>query len=737
MTSKRVALVGNPNSGKSTLFNRLTGGSAKVGNYPGITVERSLGAWRLPGGQQVTAIDVPGAYSLSARSPEERIAFDEVLGVAAGGAAQRPDALVVVVDAPRLQRGLYLLLQLLELEIPIVVAMNMMDEARAEGVAPDLAAVSRALGVPVVGVVGRTGEGLDALAAAVERALAAPVAPGSPARWSDALLKDADALVAAMREVPGGLIGAVAPPAGAAGPPSGPERALAVWALMSVDDASQAAGVVPLAALEQARSRAVASGRDLDAEIVQSRYLWIDAHVPGFVSGAYVTRGGYRIDALVMHPIGGAVVFVAVMLVVFLALFSWSDPLIGLIEAAFAAVGDVVGEVFALAPGAGSGGVVDVARDLVVDGIIGGVGSVVVFVPQIGLLFLFLALLEDCGYLARAATWMDRVLRFAGLPGHAFVPLLSGFACAVPAIVATRTLSRRRDRLLAMAVLPLTSCSARLPVYALVIGAVLPASFAALPGVPVRPLVLFAMYTFSAIVTLVAAVVIGRLVLAEPPAQVLLELPPWRAPQPRVVARLVWSRVAGFLREAGGVILAATIVLWALLYFPRVTPEEVLSAEVIARSTPEQIEELTAAAGLERSFAGTIGKTIEPVIAPLGFDWRIGVGLVGAFAAREVFVSTLGVVYGIADADEESQSLREHIQAERRPDGTPVWSARTGLSLMVFFALAMQCMSTLAVLRRESGSWSWTAFVVVYPTAMAWVGSFVVYQGLGLLGWSG
>ena len=726
----RVAVVGNPNTGKSTVFNALTGGAAKVGNYPGITVDRRVGTTDV-GDQRVEVVDVPGAYSLAARSPEERIALDAVVGL---GADPQPDVLVVVVDSCRLLRNLYLVLQLLELELPTVIALNMLDEARTQGIEPDAAALAAALGVPVVGMVGRTGEGLAELRTAIGSALRDPEAHRGRALhgWSQALCDDAKAVADAL------------PPrlAAASGGREGRRLALALWLLLSVDDDEALAGDVdvPRDAVHAVRRRADEAGRDLDAEIVGQRYLWIDARADQLTrgGGAEAASGSVseRVDGFLLHPLFGSLAFAGVMFLVFSALFSWSDPAIGAIEDAFAVVGDAVGGVFASAVGAapGAAGVLTVLGDLVVDGLIGGVGSVLVFVPQIALLFLFIAVLEDCGYLARAAHLMDRVLRLAGLPGQAFVPLLSGYACAVPAVMATRTMPRFRDRLLTMMVIPLTSCSARLPVYALVIAALLPAT---VPGWPfaLRPSVLFGLYVFSTVITLVAATVLGRLVLPGQAESALLELPPYRVPQPRVVAKLVAARVGDFVREAGRVILVATVVLWAMLYFPRYEVEDLYEPDVIAQTDPGELEQRLAADALELSYGGRLGKLIEPAVAPLGFDWRVGIGIVGSFAAREVFVSTLGVVYGIADADEENEALRDRLRDRRRPDGTAAYTPLVGVSLMVFFALAMQCMSTLAVLRRETQGWRWPIFIFVYMTALAWLASLVVYQGGRALGW--
>ena len=405
----------------------------------------------------------------------------------------------------------------------------------------------------------------------------------------------------------------------------------------------------------------------------------------------------------------GFALFLTMMLVLFQALFSWADPAIRVVESATGGLQNAIG---AHLPD-------NLLTELLRQGVVGGVGNVLVFLPQILLLFFFISILEDSGYMARVAFLMDRIMRSLGLHGRAFVPMLSGFACAVPAILATRTMERQRDRLRTMMVIPLMTCSARLPVYTLIIAALFPPLYG---RVPVQGLLMVSMYLFSIFVTLVAAGVLGRTVIRGEEVPLILELPPYRVPDPRTTVRMMLERTWVFVRDAGTIILACTVVLWALLSFPRTPP------------APGQSDALQRMTAVENSYGGRLGRAIEPALRPLGFDWKIGVGIIGAFAAREVFVSTMGIIYGVGEQDEAAVPLRRRIQEERRPDGRPVYTPLVGLSLMIFFALACQCMSTLAVTRRETRSWRWPAFMFAYMTALAWVASFAVYQGGRLMG---
>lgn len=700
-----IALAGNPNTGKTSLFNRLTGSHARVGNYPGVTVELLSGTRTFPTLGDVTILDVPGAYSLVARSAEEQLAISRLLGLQE---ARSPDVVVLCVDATNLLRNLYLVLQAQELQLNTIVALTMMDEARSLQL--DLARLAAALQCPVVPVNPRTGEGVEQLEQVIERVARHPVRE-RPWRW-----QPSERLQNAIEAVEPLL------------PPHWPRSpALALWALMSVEAEDQLRDIPP--SLRQAIQQLHLDGVALDDEVIQARYHWLDQQLGPLVQGRAERSATDRADAVLIHPMWGFTVFLGIMFVVFQSLFAWSEPAIGAIERLFGAVGEQVQGL--LPPG--------ILNELIVEGLIGGVGSVIVFLPQILLLFFFLGLMEDSGYMARVAYLMDRVMRLMGLHGRAFVPMLSGYACAIPAIMATRTMERSRDRLLTMMVVPLMTCSARLPVYTLLIGALF-AQTTLWGVVPLQGLLMIGMYLFSVLMALLAAYVLSKTFFKAPPVPLVLELPPYRLPRLADVLRMMWRRTRMFLSEAGTVITVCTILLWGLLSFPRDAAQQQAHDVAVAQAgSVEQAQALQLefqGQRLRESYAGRFGHLIEPLIAPLGFDWKIGVGLIGAFAAREVFVSTLGVVYNVGkDTDEESLPLRERMRAERRADGTPIWTPLVGASLMIFFALACQCISTLAVVKRETGGWRWPAFLFVYMTALAWVCSFLVYQGGRLLGW--
>jgi len=728
-TTPLVALAGNPNTGKTTLFNRLTGSDQRVGNYPGVTVDRHQGHLELDGQGSVRLMDVPGSYSLSARSPEEHLAIQAICGLPP---LEPPDLVVVVVDATQLTRNLYLVLQILETRTPVVIALNMVDMLADAGEEIDARALSEQLGVPVVRLSARKGEGIGELRKAMGEVLSHPRRGTPGPRWmpeDPILVSDLEAIE---EELPddwntGG---------------EDRRRALALWALLSIDPGDEL-HEVPQGLRDvvgRRRRLAKAAGRDPDLEVIRARYAWIEERLVAF---KHTTRTGRasrseRVDSVLLHPVFGFLCFLLIMGVLFQTLFTWSTPLIDVVDSGITALGRLVRG--ALPEG--------ILRDFLTQGLISGVGSVLVFLPQILLLFLILGVMEDSGYMSRVAFLMDRVMKLLGLHGRAFVPMLSGLACAIPAVMATRTMESRRDRLLTMMVVPLMTCSARLPVYTLIIGALFPV--AANAGlIDVQGGLLVGMYLFGTLVALISAAVLSRTLIKGPRIPLILELPPYRMPQLGTVLRMMWQKGKVFMSEAGTVILACTVVLWVLLDFPHLDAET--QASYAARATviearaldPQQERSLLAELRNERwadqrrsSWAGQIGHAMEPAIAPLGFDWKIGVGLLGSFAAREVFVATMGVVYGTgADDDEQSiSSLRAKMTSDLREDGRHVYTPLVGLSLLVFFALACQCLSTVAVVKRETASWRWPIFLLVYMNILAWIASFMVYQGGKLLG---
>jgi ferrous iron transport protein B len=712
MTGARplVAVGGNPNVGKTTLFNVLTASHARTGNYPGVTVEKRIGQVTAPGIGSIDVVDVPGTYSLVARTGEEQIALDSILGL---DGERQPDVVVLCVDATQLVRGLYLVLQAQEFGLPVVVALTMIDEA-GRG-APDPVELSRRLGCQVVPVVAPKGEGVPALWAAIKRQVDAHAEVQPIWRWKPGM-----AVQTAIARVRPAM------------PDHWPRRdAMALWALMSIEGAEDLKGVTE--ELREAVRLVPGAGSALDDEAIQGRYAWLDREIAPLVREEPDRSFTERVDRLLIHPVAGLGMFLAIMFVIFQSLFAGAKPAMRLIEVLVDLTGDVAARL--LPPG--------LLADFVVGGLIKGVGAVVVFLPQILLLFFFLGLLEDSGYMARVAYLMDRIMRSMNLHGRAFVPLLSGFACAVPAIMATRTMERKRDRILTMLVVPLTTCSARLPVYSLIIASLFSKQkvFGVLPA---GGLLMVFMYAFGVVTALTAAAVLSRVVrpLKARRLPFVIELPPYRMPRGRDVVHMMFSKSRQFLSQAGTTIVLCSIVIWGLLAFPRNVAHPsrdwtVATEQASGETARAEVAHQREGERIQHSYAGRLGHIIEPVLRPLGFDWKIGIGLIGAFAAREVFVATMGIIYGAGqDVSATDQGLRDRIAAQRRPDGSPVFTPLVGLSLMVFFALSCQCMSTLAVVRRESGGLSWPAFLFGYMTVLAWLVSFAVYQGGRLLGYA-
>jgi ferrous iron transport protein B len=652
--SLTVAIAGNPNAGKTSLFNALTGLRQKVANYPGVTVETKLGEWDIASATApARLIDLPGLYSLDAASLDEEIARDVLLGHPAAG--EHIDAIVCVVDATNLVRNLYLATQLIETGRPVVLAITMIDVAERSRLRIDLERLSAELGVPAVPIVAKDRRGLKELGKAIVNAVK------SAERSS--FLENTQAAEPARAE-----------------PPS-------------------------------CAHRKFAEGKARQSALIR-RYARIERIVSETVEvQSHETSRSEKIDRIITHRVLGPVLLLLVMLLVFQAIFSWASLPMALIENVFGAIGNFVHIHFPAG----------LLTDLLVDGVIAGVGGVLVFLPQILLLFFFIAILEDSGYMARAAFLMDRLMRAVGLHGKAFMPLLSSFACAVPGIMATRTIENPKDRLATIMIAPFMSCSARLPVYTLMIAAVFTGQ-KVLGFISAGALAILAMYLLGILVAIAVTSLLKRTALKAPTPPFLMELPPYRVPSVSNVVRAMTMRASIFIKRAGTVILVISILLWALAAFPRTGASD--TAEGQSRQ-------------LEQSFVGRAGHLIEPLIAPLGFDWKIGVGLISSFAARETIISTLSVVYSSGtNSDAGSFSLTSSMQAAKRPDGSPVWTPLVGLSLMIFFLLACQCMSTVAIVRRETNSWRWPLFMVGYMMLLAYIGSLITYQGGKFLGFS-
>ncbi len=618
---RTVALVGSPNAGKTTLFNALTGSSAKIGNYAGVTVERREGNFR-SGDSTLRILDLPGTYALEGETPDEKVVHQLLHGEIPG--EPLPDALLVVADATTLQRSLGLVLEAIEHGLPTILVLTMIDEVKARGGRLDPMALSRELGIHVLGVVGHRGVGLDPLRKFLE----------DPASWPGASRQEPQNLGMA------------------------DERYARVDALC-----------------------AAASAADLEPD-----------------------RRSDRIDRLLLHPWLGLGVFGLVMVLLFQSIFAWAVPAMDLIDEGFGALAEASRAV--LPEG--------LLADLVADGIIAGVGGVVIFLPQIVILFTFLHLLQDVGYMARAAFVIDRVMGWAGLQGRSFVPLLSCFACAIPGMMAARTIASPRERLATILVAPFMTCSARLPVYALLIAAFVPATSVGPLGL--QGLVMLGLYLLGAFTAFLTAWLLTSTLLRGQVSVFYMELPPYRWPTWSLLGRQVWQSAAAFLKRAGTIILASSIVLWVLMTFPTAPENPAL--------TPSE----QAQANLEASAASKLGHFIEPAIQPLGFDWKIGVGLVASLAAREVIVSTLAQIYAVADID-GGTPLREALVNDIDPrTGKRVFDLPTALSLLVFFVFALQCTSTVVVMARETGGWGWPTLAFTYMLALAWVGSFITYQ---------
>ena len=734
-----VVLTGNPNCGKTTLFNTLTGLRAKVGNYAGVTVERKegrlLGA---PAELNVRVLDLPGTYSLSPQSLDEQISRDVLLNRLPELPA--PALIVVVVDASNLQRNLYYATQVIELGHPTIIALNMIDVAQSNGHQIDSAQLAQALGVPVLPIIASKAEGIPELRQQILRSLQdqTPVKPRQFYEIPELLKAETDAIACLVAQ-------------------SFEERrtqATAEALLILSNEKALASSLehypAPIQqAVAAARQRLDAAGVDWRGTAIERRYVRvaeIQRTVTQELAGPADTFSD-KLDRILTHKIWGTLIFVAIMTVMFQSIFSFAQIPMQAMQSAVDWFGGLVGQLIPRGD----------LNSLLVEGVIAGVGAVIVFLPQILLLFLFIGFLEDTGYMARAAFLMDRLMSKVGLHGKSFIPMLSSFACAIPGIMATRTIESPKDRLVTILVSPLMSCSARLPVYTLLIGACIP-NITVLGVLKLTGLTMLAMYLLGIIVALLMAWLFKKTLLRGETPLLLMELPPYKRPLLRVVVRHMWDRSRLFLRRAGTVILSINILLWFLATYPRssgVDGEFAAKRAAIIQTSestapgsgnaPSQTEKLAAldneqaSAKLRNSLAGHLGRFIEPVIAPLGFDWKMGIGIVSSFAAREVFVSTMSLVYGVGKYDRSQSSLsklQDTLGQQKRTNGTPVYTPLTAITLMVFYVFALQCVSTVAVVRRETNSWKWPLFQWFYMGVLAWGLAFITYQGGRLLGWT-
>lgn len=745
-----VALLGNPNTGKSTLFSAMVGVPQRIGNYPGVTVEKKVGDCVFAG-HHFSVIDLPGTYSLAPRSPDEMVAVDVLLG--RRGDVPPPDVIVCIVDATNIWRNLYLVSQAMELERPVVVVLNKIDLAQQRGITIDAMGLRQRLGVPVIETQAHRGVGLvEFRQALLDAATGGGIPMESP--FPDAFCEEVARLKTradARRPVP-------------------MARYLVERLLLDTGGYLERSDLVGgdrelFEEVRLARKRLQDAGYPIPGIETTSRYQWVERMIDGLVAESEDQPATMtdHIDRVVTHKLAGTLIFFGLMAIVFQSMFAWAVPFQAWIEQLVGAVGE-------MAEGVIPGGVL---QSLVADGVVAGVGAVLVFLPPIAMLFFFVALLEDCGYMARAAYLMDGLMQRVGLSGKSFIPLLSSFACAVPGIMATRVIEDRRDRLVTILVAPLMSCSARLPVYILLIAAFIPDRRFLGGWIGLQGGTMMALYLLGIVVAIAVALILRRTILKGETPPFVMELPDFRFPSLRTVAARVTEQCWAFLHDAGTLILAVTVIIWAMGYFPR--PAH-LEEEVRARFAGEvaQLESLrgslsagptdgmnaanheaargelderqaelearianhVAGAYMEQSMLGRLGKLVAPLVRPLGWDWRIGCAVIASFPAREVVIGAMGVIYNLGEGqDEESSTLRQTLAAQTWPEtGEPIFTIPVALSILVFFALCAQCAATLVIIRKETGSRWWPVFTFGYMTLLAYVGALVTYQGGTWLG---
>jgi len=699
-----IAIIGNPNSGKSTLFNRLTGLHQTTGNYPGVTVEKHSGTIQLEN-SALELVDLPGIYCLGGYSADERIAVDVIMGRIEETPA--PDGLVVVLDATHLYQGLYLLQQLMEMQLPIVVALTMTDVAMASGIDVSLEVLQRQFGgIPICPVVATTGRGLDHLKAALENIMesGAPALPESWPQLTEAVTDLADPISDQMSRID------------------------VLHSLLHPESVRASELTRLLGAEKLAKIKTALFGAEPPQAVeAHHRYGWVrQVLADAQLEAPILNRFGARLLRWFNRPWPATILFFAVMALVFQAVFSWATPLMDAIDASAANLGNWAGAM--LPAGAIS--------SFVADGVIAGVGSVIIFLPQILILFLFIILLEDSGFLARAAFLMDRIMRTVGLSGQSVIPMLSSFACAVPAIMATRVIPNRRDRIATILAAPFMTCSARLPIYALLIAAFVP--YQSVGWFNLQGLVLFGLYILGILAGLGTAWLLKRSALRGPNPTFALALPEFRWPNIQTVLIKLMERARVFLKRAGTVIFAVAVIVWALAYFPRSAEISARHNDAVSQAQTElageplavklqSLENEAAAAQLTQSWLGRAGRTIEPVFKPLGWDWRVSAAVIAGFPAREVVVAVMGTIYAVGE-DADDASLSSKLRAAAWPDGRAVFTLPMVLGLLLFYAWCLQCAATLAIIRRETNSWRWPVFAWTYMTVAGYSGALLVYQ---------
>ncbi len=691
----RVALAGNPNSGKTTVFNALTGKHQKIANYAGVTIEKKEGVFTNKTGSEVLILDLPGTYSLEASSPEEFIVQEVLLGLRKD--TEKPDVIVIVIDADNLERNLYLTLQLKETGMPIIIALNMMDIAKRHQKKINVQQLEKELGVCVIPMIARSNEGIKELKKFLEEEKFAPTPSTRKWKLSIPLEELCERVSQKLKEEC-----------------FVPEKNADFYArglLRSGKSPYYKKLIIPESVkkyLNECHKKLFMQKVKFGEEEITARYQWIESVLSLVMDKPKTAQPTWsdKLDKIFLHKVFGPLIFLTVIAFMFQSIFTWASIPMNAIDSLFGWTSEQVRQ---FVP-AGS------FQDLLSEGVIGGVGSVIIFLPQILLVFLFIGFLEDTGYMARAAFLVDRLMSKAGLSGKSFIPLLSSFACAIPGVMACRTIENSRDRLTTLLVAPLMTCSARLPVYILLIGAFIPA-IPIVAGISLPGLTMFSLYFLGVLGATAMAWLFKKTLFRGETPPLFLELPTYKLPQGKIVLRNMWNRSKMFVKRAGTIILGVSIVLWFLSSYPK-NPELKLQLEKEGVS-----QEIISSELLKQSYAGKLGQILEPVIKPLGFDWKIGIGLIASFAAREVLVSTMATIYQVQGANEESVNLREALQKETN------FSPLVALSLLVFFVFACQCMSTIAIVRRETNSWRWPIFMLLYMTTLAYGASLIVYQG--------